>query len=369
MLVQLLDGVVARDPLPPPQHALQRGGDGLGPIVGAQLTPRHLTQPLGHVAHGDRHHRQIAGERLLHDVGRPFLHRREHQCVARAHEAGDVAVGDSPGDDQLRRERTVEDVERRARQGETLARQRGVAGEQHQSLVERHAEAEPRLVPGHGAEEPQVQAGRNHARRHGWMDQLFHVFRHDDRGIGASGDCLARELEQPAAQREPPARILDALQVVSPERDDERQALGECQQSALPELCMNQVVPPAPHPALDAEPGLDVVPEPARSLEVEHVDVHTGRLQELRLTLDEVRGARATVGHRPLARDHEHPNRGGGHQGWPSAAGLGLSAPLILQLTTCARAARAAAGSSLRSLTPPRTQGNTSPYAVQRSRR
>ena len=140
------------------------------------------------------------------------------------------------------------------------------------------------------------------------------------------------------------------------------------QQSALPELCMNQVVPPAPHPALDAEPGLDVVPEPARSLEVEHVDVHTGRLQELRLTLDEVRGARATVRHGPLARDHEHANRGrGGHRGWPSAAGLGLSVPPILQHTTCAKAARAAPGSSLRSLTPPRTQGNTSPYTVQRS--
>ena len=166
------------------------------------------------------------------------------------------------------------------------------------------------------------------------------------------------------------ARILDALQVVSPEGDDERHALGECQQSTLAELRMDQVVLPARHPAPHAEPGFDVVPGPAGSLEVEDVDVHPGRLQELRLTLDEVRGARATVWHGPLARDHEHANRGrGGHQPWPSAAGLGLSVPPILQHTTCAKAARAAPGSSLRSLTPPRTQGNTSPYAVQRSRR
>src|SRR2546430_16503685 len=68
-------------------------------------------------------------------------------------------------------------------------------------------------------------------------------------------------------------------------------------------------------------PGLDVIPGPAGALEGEDVDVHPGCPQELRLTLDEERGARATVGPRPLAGDHQAAvRRTDGPQGWPHTA-------------------------------------------------
>src|SRR5207237_7381534 len=162
--------------------------------------------------------------------------------------------------------------------------------------------------------------------------------------------------------REAPARILAPRQGASTERHDERQRLGKRQQSALPELRVDQVIVAARHAATNLEPGLDVIPGPAGALEVEDVDVHPGRPQELRLTLDEERGARETVGHRPLAGDHQDPERGsGGHQGCPSTAGLALRASPIRQKTTCRKSARAAPPAALRGLPPPRTPRHTPP--------
>src|SRR5207302_10137551 len=71
-----------------------------------------------------------------------------------------------------------------------------------------------------------------------------------------------------------------------------------------------EVVGPLGDAAPDREPGLEVVPGSPGALEVEHVYRHTGRLEKLCLALDEERRARAAVGDRPLARDHQDPDRG-----------------------------------------------------------
>jgi len=64
------------------------------PLVGGGRRRRSdARESLGHVADGRRHDRQVAGERLLHCVGRPFVCRREQQRVGGVHVRRHSLVG------------------------------------------------------------------------------------------------------------------------------------------------------------------------------------------------------------------------------------------------------------------------------------
>src|SRR5439155_20305038 len=75
------------------------------------------------------------------------------------------------------------------------------------------------------------------------------------------------------------------------------------------ELGVDHVVALARHAAAHAQPRQEVVPGALGGLEVEHVDVHTRRLQELGLAPDEVAGARLARG-RPDTGDHQDADNG-----------------------------------------------------------
>src|SRR2546425_8449655 len=83
MLVELLHPLSAGGPCAAFERADQGGRDRLRLVVGADLAAREVAQPFGHVADGDGHHWEIAGQRLLDHVGRSLLARGEHQRVAR----------------------------------------------------------------------------------------------------------------------------------------------------------------------------------------------------------------------------------------------------------------------------------------------
>src|SRR5438093_89447 len=360
--VQVLHRLAAGAPLAAAQHTLERRRDGFGPVIGAELTAFDAPQTQGDVADRNRYHREIAGERLLHDVGRTLLHRREDEGIARVHEVRNLGVGCAPGEYQLGGDRAIEDVYRGSRQAVSLTWQGGLSGEQDHARLGRSTEVTPRFVLGDEAEQTQVQARGDHMHADGWRDEVPHVRRHDDARVGLASDGLGRELQQPAAQREVPVGIFDALDIIAPERHDERQPFGKREHAALTELGMHEIVAPAREAAPRADPGLDVIPRIAAAFEVEYVHVHSRRLQELRLTLDEERRARTAVGDGPFAGDHQHPDGGAcGHQRFPVAPKRSS--------TAWRRAARAAPGSSFRSRKPARTQGNTWRYAAQRFRR
>src|SRR5690242_1477005 len=69
-LVQILDSGAAGGALAALEHARERRRQTFGPLVRAQLAPGDTADPLRHVAHRDRNDGEVAGEGLLHGVGR-----------------------------------------------------------------------------------------------------------------------------------------------------------------------------------------------------------------------------------------------------------------------------------------------------------
>ena len=159
----------------------------------------------------------------------------------------------------------------------SLAWVRGVPDEQHQVLVERQAEATPRLVSGDHAEQLQIETRRDDVRPHGAGEVVLHVLRDDDGRVGPAGDNAARQLEHPAGQRDP-VPTHNALHIVTPERHHQRQELRQRQQPAHAELGVHQIVGVLRHAAARAHPGPQVVPRVLGPLEVEHVHLHARRL-------------------------------------------------------------------------------------------
>ena len=68
-LVQVLHGGAPGRARTASQHTLQRGRNGLGLFIGAQLAPRDAPDPLCDIADRHRYHRQIARQRFLDGVG------------------------------------------------------------------------------------------------------------------------------------------------------------------------------------------------------------------------------------------------------------------------------------------------------------
>src|SRR5689334_25081065 len=78
----------------------------------------------------------------------------------------------------------------------------------------------------------------------------------------------------------------------------------------MSELGVHHVVVVARQAMVQPPPGREIVPGVTPALEMEHVHVYTRRPQEIRLSLDEIGGARL-AGRRPVARDHQDANRRG----------------------------------------------------------
>jgi hypothetical protein len=113
-------------------------------------------------------------------------------------------------------------------------------------------------------------------------------------------------LQKTALHRVPAGSIIDdAEDVATAQRHDERQALGERQEPALPELCVHQIVSSALEARAKARPRASVVGELLIALEVEHVKLHTAGTKKIGLALDEVCRARLPV-NRVVACDHQH---------------------------------------------------------------
>src|SRR2546430_1807191 len=143
---------------------------------------------------------------------------------------------------------------RLSRQVVPLARKLRVADEQEEAFVDRQAEVAPRLVLRNRAEQPEVEPGRNHVRRHAGVQKRLHVLRDDDRRVGTAGNALGDELEEAAGERDPPVWIQHPLQIVPPKGHDQREPLRQRQQPALTELRVGQVIALAGHPEAHSQP-------------------------------------------------------------------------------------------------------------------
>src|SRR5437867_4327543 len=64
-LVEMADRFASRDPRAARQHARERRGNGLGPVVGAHLAARDAVEALDDVADGDGDDGEVAGEGFL----------------------------------------------------------------------------------------------------------------------------------------------------------------------------------------------------------------------------------------------------------------------------------------------------------------
>ena len=126
-----------------------------------------------------------------------------------------------------------------------------------------------RLLPRDEAEQLQIEARRNHSRRDGGREELRHVLRHDDARVGGARHRPGDELQHPADRCHPQVPTDDALQIVAAEGHDEREALRQRRQTALPELGVDQIVARSGQAAPQPHPSLQVVPGALPTLEVE----------------------------------------------------------------------------------------------------
>ena len=154
----------------------------------------------------------------------------------------------------------------------------------------------------------EVEPGGDHVRRDAGRDVGRHVLRDDDDRVGTTCDGPRQPPPDLAGERGPASGADDAQQVAAPDGHDQRQTLRKPEQAVLAELSVDQVVVAACQAAPHAPPRQRVIPGLESARKVKHVDADACRPEELRLALDEVRGARLPAG-RPLARDHQHTER------------------------------------------------------------
>ena len=145
--IKLPHRVAAIAALPAAQHPLQRGRDGFGTLVPAQLAPGDTPEPERDVAHRDGHDGEIARQRFLDDVGRAFLQGRENERIARVHVVGHIRIHHSPRHNQLGRQRLTQQLDRPPRQAVALARFVRPAGEEDEPLVK----GQPEVTAGFSA--------------------------------------------------------------------------------------------------------------------------------------------------------------------------------------------------------------------------
>src|SRR5690606_16411848 len=131
------------------------------------------------------------------------------------------------------------------------------------------------------------------------------MLRHCNHGIGAACNQPAGCLQQFSLAKMAAVRADYTKHVTAAHGYHQRQPLGKCEHSTLPELCVHQVIVRCGKSPLNAEPGGCIVPEPAFSSKVEDININARSLQELRLTLYEVRRY-GNSRLRPLAGNHQY---------------------------------------------------------------
>src|SRR5439155_1386931 len=97
--------------------------------------------------------------------------------------------------------------------------------------------------------------------------------------------------------------------VVPAEGDDQGHAFRQRQQAALAELGVDEVIALAPESAPHVEPRRGVAGGFLAAAEREHVDGDAGGTQEIHLAGDKGRSPSPVGAVRPIARDHQDPNR------------------------------------------------------------
>jgi len=138
----------------------QQGAGKLLHVAWPHEIAAHTDRPFGHVADGHRNNRQIAGHRLLQNVWRAFVVRREQHRVAGVHVQGHVRGRHGPKRPQFERIGRARSgpIECTLRPRKTFAWLRRIAGKEDVSTVVGPTKLATRLRPRHGPKGVDVDA-------------------------------------------------------------------------------------------------------------------------------------------------------------------------------------------------------------------